>query len=213
VSCELLSWGCSPACVTRFSLWELLTAEEPYQDMPLMQARSTLSLYPIVFSPSLLRQVVVSVVRDGMRPPIPESHANSSYATLMRDCWNEEPPNRPSFDDICNRLEVMLADLEEKECVWLTIVIFFHRLPNLVSPSTPPSCLHRAVLPSFANPRVATRCRWQLPTFLWSQVYLHLDELIAAMHVSLFNIYVYKFCQLFGMGSNLGWPQIAMRLS
>ena len=33
----------------------------------------------------------------------------------MRECWNEEPANRPSFDDICTRLEAMLTELEEKE--------------------------------------------------------------------------------------------------
>ncbi len=84
-----------------------MTAEEPYQDMPLMQ-------------------VVVSVVRDGMRPPIPDTHAATPYADLMRACWSEEPPQRPSFDDICGRLEVMLQELEEQEyaCVCRAVIFF-----------------------------------------------------------------------------------------
>ncbi len=61
--------------------------------------------------------MVVSVVRDGMRPPIPESFAATPYTALMRECWSEEPATRPSFDDICVRLESMLTELEEKECV------------------------------------------------------------------------------------------------
>jgi len=77
-------------------LWEMMTAEEPYQDMPLMQ-------------------VVVNVVRDGMRPPIPDSHAASPYAALMRDCWSEEPSSRPSFDEICIRLEAILTEVEAKD--------------------------------------------------------------------------------------------------
>jgi hypothetical protein len=51
-----------------------------------------------------------------MRPPIPELLAATPYAALMRECWNEEPANRPSFDDICARLEKLLTELEEKEC-------------------------------------------------------------------------------------------------
>ena len=95
----------------------MMTAEEPYQDMPLMQVpRPPSHPAPAVADLTLL-QVVVRVVRDGMRPPIPELLAATPYAALMRECWNEEPASRPSFDDICARLESLLTELEEKECV------------------------------------------------------------------------------------------------
>jgi hypothetical protein len=35
----------------------------------------------------------------------------------MRQCWNEEPKNRPSFDDICVRLEEILMQLSLNEYV------------------------------------------------------------------------------------------------
>jgi hypothetical protein len=97
-----------------------MTAEEPYQDMPLMQAcfyHFFLNLIAFLIHVFLIwSQVVVSVVRDGMRPPIPESRAASPYAALMLECWNEEPAKRPSFDEICTRLEYLLTELGEKEC-------------------------------------------------------------------------------------------------
>lgn len=86
-------------------------------------------------------QVVVNVVRDGMRPPIPDSHAASPYAALMRDCWSEEPPSRPSFDEICIRLEAILTEVEAKEYVASTS---WYYLRSALTTPLPP-------LPSFSS--------------------------------------------------------------
>ena len=127
-----------------------MTAEEPYQDMPLMQ-------------------VVVSVVRDGMRPPIPDTHAATPYADLMRACWSEEPPQRPSFDDICGRLEVMLQELEEQEYACVCRVSSF-------SHATPP--IHFFSVPHLiANLRARAAMLQRWPTFQWNPVSRRPDDL------------------------------------
>jgi hypothetical protein len=92
------------------------------------------------FSSFTRLQVVVSVVRDGLRPPISDSHATSPYADLMRQCWNEEPKNRPSFDEICVRLEEILTELASNEYARLSSCssLFLSALTNCTLPSLQP---------------------------------------------------------------------------
>lgn len=47
--------------------------------------------------------VIVGVTKENMRPPI-GGECPVLYAQLMRDCWSQEPKNRPTFEEILHRL-------------------------------------------------------------------------------------------------------------
>ena len=66
-------------------LYELATGEEPWKSLS----------NPI--------QVVGAVGYNGQRLPIP-SDVQPEIASLLNDCWSEEPSDRPSFTDIIQRL-------------------------------------------------------------------------------------------------------------
>eukprot|EP01117_Protostelium_nocturnum_P009566 TRINITY_DN3411_c0_g2_i2.p1 TRINITY_DN3411_c0_g2~~TRINITY_DN3411_c0_g2_i2.p1 ORF type:complete len:714 (-),score=214.05 TRINITY_DN3411_c0_g2_i2:702-2843(-) len=68
-------------------LWECVTMEDPY-----------LGMAPY--------QVVLAVGTKGMRPTIP-SDCPPHWASLMRDCWQEIPESRPSFDEVIQRLSLI----------------------------------------------------------------------------------------------------------
>jgi hypothetical protein len=50
--------------------------------------------------------VAVAVIRDNLRPQIPED-APPEYAQLVADCWHVDPTIRPTFLEIMNRLVTM----------------------------------------------------------------------------------------------------------
>lgn len=72
-------------------LWELLTTESPFPNhtevKPFMRA----------------------VALEGERPIIPTECPNS-LASLMKDCWKKEMSERPSFIEICDRLDTVMID-------------------------------------------------------------------------------------------------------
>ena len=41
------------------------------------------------------------------RPKLPNSNEPKGYVDLTKQCWSEDPANRPSFADILNNLEVI----------------------------------------------------------------------------------------------------------
>lgn len=43
-------------------------------------------------------------VKNGIRPDIPEGTPDS-YQDLIKQCWDQKPNQRPTFTEICNRLE------------------------------------------------------------------------------------------------------------
>ena len=59
--------------------WELLTGKVPWKGM-------------------LPAQIICGVAFNGMRLSIPEE-IDGRLASLMCDCWHEEPAQRPSFDE------------------------------------------------------------------------------------------------------------------
>ena len=53
-----------------------------------------------------------TLVEKGMRPKVKNADdVPSDLITLMQQCWDFYPENRPSFDDIVDRLQVILKSL------------------------------------------------------------------------------------------------------
>ncbi|KAL7722480.1 Tyrosine protein kinase transforming protein SEA [Entamoeba marina] len=75
-------------------MWEFLTREEPFADMA-----------PFV--------IMTQVSEKHMRPPIPpDSDSDPEYIQLMKQCWDDNPDNRPTFDEVINRLTLMIEKVE-----------------------------------------------------------------------------------------------------
>jgi len=58
--------------------------------------------------------VIVEKIKDTRapfyRPPLPQQESEGVHTgilTLMKQCWNEEPSERPSFNDIARKLKVV----------------------------------------------------------------------------------------------------------
>jgi len=66
-------------------LWEILTRLEPYEDKEPMQ-------------------IVVEVVNEGLRPTLPPPFDSSPLVPLMKQCWDQDPEQRPSFEKVLERL-------------------------------------------------------------------------------------------------------------
>ncbi|KDO32331.1 TKL/DRK protein kinase [Saprolegnia parasitica CBS 223.65] len=49
-------------------------------------------------------------INKGLRPVIDDT-VDPAYASLIRECWDSDPPSRPSFATIVDRLETILSDL------------------------------------------------------------------------------------------------------
>ncbi len=61
--------------------------------------------------------MAVAVIREGVRPSLPEAKDNLSLAEtpngflrLMEDCWQKSPYLRPKFLEVMNRLEALNTD-------------------------------------------------------------------------------------------------------
>ena len=59
-------------------------------------------------------QIICGVAFNGMRLSIPED-IDDRLASLMRDCWHEDPAHRPNFDEIKDRLKPLLQQAEKVE--------------------------------------------------------------------------------------------------
>ena len=77
------------------NLWELLTRKIPYDGMQPMQV-SVRKLCKV--------QVAMMVHTHKKRLPIPDT-CPEWYATLIKDCWDQDPDARPSFAEIIKRLK------------------------------------------------------------------------------------------------------------
>jgi serine/threonine protein kinase len=75
-------------------LWELLTRQHPFEE------------FNYSFNYDL-----EEAIKNGQRPTIPED-APASFSQLIRDCWDSNPRNRPSFREIVDlRLPGIVNDL------------------------------------------------------------------------------------------------------
>jgi sterile alpha motif and leucine zipper-containing kinase AZK len=83
-------------------LWELLTLQVPFSDLSSWQ----------------IMQMVGSEKRQPPLPSMPDPAfiEHEAYTQLIKDCWQEEPSDRPTFSDVNARLEAML-DAETKRAV------------------------------------------------------------------------------------------------
>ncbi|CAA7403152.1 unnamed protein product [Spirodela intermedia] len=70
-------------------MWELLTGEEPYGEMP-------------------SEQVIGGIIKGELRPEIP-SWCEPMWRSLMERCWASDPSSRPAFSDIAKELRAMAA--------------------------------------------------------------------------------------------------------
>ena len=72
-------------------MWEMLTHCEPWADE---------------FTPKELN-LLVDAVLQGRRPHVrrtDEGGAPNGFTDLMRECWAQDPSERPTFEDILQRL-------------------------------------------------------------------------------------------------------------
>ncbi len=67
--------------------------------------------------------VAVAVLRDGLRPKVPQS-APTDYVELMQEAWDGEPRARPSIFDISNRLSRLATRFNHsrKQVSWLPLI-------------------------------------------------------------------------------------------
>eukprot|EP01089_Gocevia_fonbrunei_P014279 TRINITY_DN3876_c0_g5_i1.p1 TRINITY_DN3876_c0_g5~~TRINITY_DN3876_c0_g5_i1.p1 ORF type:complete len:172 (+),score=17.73 TRINITY_DN3876_c0_g5_i1:52-516(+) len=75
-SCDVFSYG--------VVLWECVTRENPHAGLPHFQ-------------------IVFQVGTQGLRPKIPQDCPHA-WARLIADCWLDCPEERPSFEEIIDRL-------------------------------------------------------------------------------------------------------------
>ncbi|CAI9100203.1 OLC1v1037146C1 [Oldenlandia corymbosa var. corymbosa] len=75
-------------------MWELLTGEEPYQNM-----RS--------------EEIIAGIIRGDLRPEIP-SWCDPAWRSLMERCWSTDPKSRPPFSEIAKELRKMAASMKHQ---------------------------------------------------------------------------------------------------
>jgi serine/threonine protein kinase len=71
-------------------LWELITRQPLYPGMPPFQ-------------------IIFTVGTQGLRPTLPPT-CNSGLASVIRDCWAEDPSQRPSFIALADRISQLPSD-------------------------------------------------------------------------------------------------------
>jgi hypothetical protein len=64
--------------------------------------------------PSFTNAEVVDKVLEGYRMSKPKVATNSHFQ-IMQDCWHKDPESRPSFAEICSRLEENKTEYEDPD--------------------------------------------------------------------------------------------------
>ncbi|KAJ4708317.1 Serine/threonine-protein kinase [Melia azedarach] len=75
-------------------MWELLTGEEPYADLP-------------------SEEIIAGIIKGSLRPEIP-SWCDPIWRSLMERCWSSDPNSRPAFSKIAKELRAMAAAMNIK---------------------------------------------------------------------------------------------------
>ncbi|XP_054824306.1 protein kinase and PP2C-like domain-containing protein isoform X2 [Prosopis cineraria] len=94
---------------------ELLTGVVPYTDL-----RAEAQAHTVLEMNYTEQQLTVAVVSDGLRPVLAaqESGVPSRLLALIQKCWDAQPENRPSFDDIVKELDSIIEhrrDVEDRQ--------------------------------------------------------------------------------------------------
>ena len=76
-------------------LWQIFTRVPPYQKVS-----------PVA--------IIRDVPQNKLRPEIP-AELQQTYGLLMRQCWAQEPKDRPMFDAIADGVEKLLKALQTKK--------------------------------------------------------------------------------------------------
>jgi serine/threonine protein kinase len=76
--CDVYAYG--------ITLWELATRLLPYENQSVSSIRDG--------------------VKEGQRPDIP-SNVPTSFADLIRECWDQKPEKRPTFGVVVEKLKVI----------------------------------------------------------------------------------------------------------
>lgn len=71
------------------TIWEVFTGEVPYRGLTPLQA-------------------AVGVVQRGLRPEVPP-YVPGNVATLMQQCWHDDPRKRPEFSEVLGILEDLVT--------------------------------------------------------------------------------------------------------
>ncbi|KAK8849869.1 hypothetical protein M9Y10_018456 [Tritrichomonas musculus] len=77
--------------------YEIVTGNEPYADL-------IRRVSPFTFA---------DMVRAGRRPEFMPGNATDKMANLLKQCWSENPNNRPSFDEIYKKLSTDFSYFDE----------------------------------------------------------------------------------------------------
>lgn len=76
-------------------LWEMIAKEQPFRGMTPIQA-------------------AFAVARQQMRPALP-NYTPTKVGELVEHCWNQDPIQRPSFEDIIEVLPMVRASMRRRE--------------------------------------------------------------------------------------------------
>ncbi|ELP90399.1 tyrosine protein kinase, putative [Entamoeba invadens IP1] len=104
--CGTLSWMAPEALLNKpygtkidvysfgIVLWEFLTRKRPYGKMD-------------------PHEILTKVSQKGMRPDIPKDECEvKGYVNFMQMCWEESPENRPTFDQIVDKISEMIDEMD-----------------------------------------------------------------------------------------------------
>ncbi|XP_058101226.1 protein kinase and PP2C-like domain-containing protein isoform X2 [Magnolia sinica] len=96
------------------SINELLTGVVPYTDL-----RAEAQAHTVLEMSYTEQQLTAAVVSEGLRPVLagPESGAPSSLLSLIQRCWDSNPQDRPSFDEIVEELSSIMKHINKVEKV------------------------------------------------------------------------------------------------
>jgi cysteine-rich repeat protein len=80
--------------------WELFTGQRPYKTHPQFKSAGKKRM-----------QALKRDVQDGWRYPVPET-IPMSMRELIHDCWEADPDDRPDFEELSKRLDLMMKNAE-----------------------------------------------------------------------------------------------------
>ncbi|XP_059281651.1 protein kinase and PP2C-like domain-containing protein isoform X2 [Lycium ferocissimum] len=93
---------------------ELLTGVVPYTDL-----RAETQAHTVLEMNYTEQQLTAAIVSEGLRPVLADlqSGAPASLVSLIEGCWDKDPQNRPSFDDIVVELDSILEHEIGRNCM------------------------------------------------------------------------------------------------